>query len=485
MVVRFEFLWLLSSSSPSGFHGYRHHLLRSAFRFAAHFGSASAANIDIHGPPYFDSLALGDVGKKLKGICVSGRLREAVNNLCFEGLIADAGLYASLLQECVDLKDFKSGKRVHAHMVAVGFNSDEYLRTKLLILYSKCGDLFTAHQLFERMPDRNLVAWNSLSSGYVESGRHEEALGLYAGLRSEGVAPDQFTFASMLKACAASAKLEQGRWVHGGLIKSGIRGNVVVDSALVDMYCKCSSTTDARRAFDRSRVRNVVTWTALIAGYGQHGHVSEVLQLFHQMIGEGLRPNHVTFLAVLCACSHAGLVAEAWKYFNVMAAEYGMKPKAEHCASMVDLMARSGKLGEAHQFVNMLPFKHHSVLWGTLLGASRVHGHLQLATVAANRFFELEPDNAGKYVVLSNVYAARGLWRKVAEVREMMKENGIKKETACSWIQVQREVHAFLVGDKSHPRADEIYTTLKRITILLKDAGCHQFKRNPHGVSLL
>ncbi|KAF3783650.1 Pentatricopeptide repeat-containing protein [Nymphaea thermarum] len=478
MVVRFEFLWFLPSSSASAFHGHRHHLLHFPSRFAAHFSSTSGATIQRHGPPHFESSTLGDVGKKLKGLCVSGRLGEAVNILCSEGLVADGSLYASLLQECVDLKDFRSGRRVHAHMMVVGFTPDEYLRTKLLILYSKSGDLFTAHQMFDRMPDRNLVAWNSLISGYAESGRHEEALGLYAGMRSEGVAPDQFTFASVIKACAALAKLEQGRRVHGGLIKSGIKGNVVVGSALVDMYCKCSSISDARRAFDGSRVRNVVTWTALIAGYGLHGHVAEVLQLFHQMISEGLRPNHVTFLAVLCACSRAGLVAEAWKYFNLMAAEYGMKPKAEHCAAMVDLMARAGKLDEAHQFVKFLPFKHHSVLWGTLLGASRVHGHLQLATVAANRLFELEPDNAGKYVVLSNVYAARGLWRKVAEVREVMKENGIKKEPACSWIEVQREVHAFLVGDRSHPNADEIYRTIKRITILLKDAAARP--NDPH-----
>ncbi|XP_031490582.1 pentatricopeptide repeat-containing protein At4g16470-like [Nymphaea colorata] len=309
MVVRFEFLWFLSSSSAFAFHGHRHHLLHFARRFAAHFNSTSGATIHGHGPPHFKSSTLGGVGKKLKGLCVSGRLGEAVNILCSEGLVADGSLYASLLQECVDLKDFRSGRRVHAHMMVVGFTPDEYLRTKLLILYSKSGDLFTAHQMFDGMPDRNLVAWNSLISGYVESGRHEEALGLYAGMRSQGVAPDQFTFASVIKACAALAKLEQGRRVHGGLIKRGIKGNVVVGSALVDMYCKCSSTSDARRAFDGSRVRNVVTWTALIAGYGQHGHVAEVLQLFHQMISEGLRPNHVTFLAVLCACSRAGLIS--------------------------------------------------------------------------------------------------------------------------------------------------------------------------------
>ncbi|XP_058070709.1 pentatricopeptide repeat-containing protein At4g16470 [Magnolia sinica] len=409
--------------------------------------------------------------KTLKGLCFSGRLFEAVEILCRKGSPVNPQTYAFLLQECINLKDFKLGRRIHAQMIIVGFAIDEYLRTKLVILYAKKGDLETAHRLLAKIPERNLVSWNAMISGYVQKGLEEEGLNLYHGMRRVGLKPDQFTFASVFRACAGLATLEEGKQAHGVMIKTQIKGNIVVNSALVDMYFKCSSPDDGRRIFDKSSERNVVMWTALISGYGQHGCVEEVLGLFHRMIDEGFRPNYITFLAVLSACSHGGLITEGQMYFSSMTRDFKIKPSGEHYAAMVDLLGRAGRLDEAYDLVWKSPCKQHAVIWGALLGACRVHGDIELAKITAKRFFELEPENAGKYVVLSNAFAGFGLWENVAVVREMMKQSGMSKEPGCSWIEVQREVHTFFVGDKSHEQTEQIYEMIRELACILKEEG--------------
>ncbi|XP_010271319.1 PREDICTED: pentatricopeptide repeat-containing protein At4g16470 [Nelumbo nucifera] len=407
----------------------------------------------------------------LRGLCFSGRLTEAVDILCRTESLLDTEIYALLLQECIFRKEFKKGRRIHAQMVIVGFAPDEYLQTKLAILYAKNGDLETAHIMFDKISNRSLVSWNAMISGYVQKGLDETGLNLYHKMRQSGLIPDQYTFASVFRACASLATLEQGKRVHAVMIKSQLTENVVVNSALTDMYFKCSSPHDGHRVFDKTSERNVVTWTALISGYGQHGRVNEVLDLFNRMLHEGFRPNYVTFLAVLTACSHGGLINEGWKYFTSMSRDYGIRPRGKHYAAMVDLLGRAGRLNEAYEFVLNSPCEDHSVIWGALLGACRIHGNLELVKLAAKKFFELEPENAGKYVVLSNAYAAYGLWKHVAEVRKVMKVSGVRKEPGYSWIEVQGEAHTFAVGDKSHRQSEQIYEVIKELTCALKDAG--------------
>lgn len=384
----------------------------------------------------------------------------------------DPGTYALLLQDCIYRKEYKKGKRIHAQMVVVGFVPGDYLKIKLLILYSKAGDLGTAHILLEKLQEKSLVSWNAIIAGYVQNGIEEVGLSLYYQMRQSGLVPDQYTFASIFKACASLATLEQGKQAHGVLIKCQIKENVVVTSALMDMYFKCSSLSDGHRLFDTSVSRNVITWTALISGYGQYGRVAEVLHFFHMMNAEGFRPNYVTFLSVLSACSHGGLVDKGWEYFSSMERDYGIQPRGQHYAAMVDLLGRAGRLQEAYEFVLRSPCKEHSVIWGALLGACRIHGDMDLAKLAAKKYFELEPENAGKYVVLSNAYATFGLWDNVAKVRAVMKESGMIKEPGYSRIEVQKEVHVFHKGDKSHKQYKEIYEMIKAITWILKDVGC-------------
>ncbi|XP_020518872.1 pentatricopeptide repeat-containing protein At4g16470 [Amborella trichopoda] len=332
--------------------------------------------------------------KEVKNLCISGRLKEAIQKLWRKGpLMVSSDSYASLLQECINLKAFKLGRMVHAHMVVNGFSPDQYLRTKLVILYTKNRDLRTAHQLFIRMEERSLVSWNSMISGYVQISRFEKALELFFNMQLSSLVPDQFTFAPVFRACAQLAMLEQGRRIHAISIKRETKDNLVIATALIDMYCKCSSYEDARLVFDRMHERNVITWTALIVGYGQHGRGGEVFKLFREMVDAGFKPNYITFLAILCACSHRGLVNEGLEYFDLMVQHYKIRPRAEHCSAIVDLLGRAGRVNEAFEFAERLAFLDHSVIWGALLNAC--------------------------------------LWRDVSVVREMMRINRVKKESVA------------------------------------------------------
>lgn len=409
--------------------------------------------------------------KTLKDLCYSGRLREAIALLCGTEVMVEWQTYALLLQECIHTGAYAWGKKIHAHMVVVGFALNEYLKIKLLILYAKAGQLGTACILFDKLLQRSLISWNAMIAGYVQKGLGDMGLNLYFKMRCYGVTPDQFTFASVFRACATLALLEQGKQAHGVMVKCGIGQNVVVNSAMMDMYFKCSSPYDGHQVFSKSLDKNVITWTALISGYGQNGRVAEVLELFNKMIEEGMRPNYVTFLAVLSACSHGGLVDEGWNYFISMKKDFGIQPRGKHYATMVDLLGRAGRLEEAYKFVSSSPCKENSVVWGTLLGACRIHGDFELLKLSAKRFFELEPENAGKYVVLSNSYATYGLWENVSQVRGLMRDFGVKKDPGYSRIGVQNEVHFFCKGDNTHKDTENTYQRLKELTCVLVDNG--------------
>uniref|UniRef100_A0A7N0UD44 Pentatricopeptide repeat-containing protein n=1 Tax=Kalanchoe fedtschenkoi TaxID=63787 RepID=A0A7N0UD44_KALFE len=416
------------------------------------------------------SNAYGQLDRALKGLCATGRVREAIGLLCRSGFKIDSGTYCLLLQECIFRKEYTKGRRLHSQMIVVGHTPDEYLKTKLLILYAKSGNLRTAHIILNRLESQGVVSWNAMISGYVQMGFEESSLEFYHKMRESGEVPDQFTFASVYRACASIAKLEQGKQAHGVMIKTLVGENVVVNSSLMDMYFKCSNIDDARRVFEKSPLKNVITWTALISGYGLHGRVVEVLECFHKMIDEGFTPNYVTYLAVLCACSHGGLVNEGKEYFLSMTRDYNILPQGKHYAAMVDLYGRAGRLQEAYDFVQSSPCSKHSVIWGSLLGACRIHGDVNLARIAAKKYFELEPANAGKYIVLSNAYASCGLWDKVAKVRGDMKKSGMKKEPSYSRVEVQQKMHYFFMEDNSHEQTEEVYDLIKEMTSVLTNA---------------
>eukprot|EP01018_Ginkgo_biloba_P005740 Gb_18207 [translate_table: standard] len=343
--------------------------------------------------------------------------------------------------------------------------------TAIIAGYAQDGRVEDAHHMFNEMPERNVVSWNAIIAGYEQNGRAGEALELFAQMRQTDLNPNQSTFASILSACATLAALERGKQVHDQTIKMGYGSDLFVGNALISMYSKCGNVNEAHQKFDQMVDHDVVSWNAIIGGYAQHGNGKKVLELFQQMQRAGIKPDSITFVGVLSACSHAGLVDEGWHHFDSMTREWSLTPRSEHYACMVDLLGRSGYLDEAEDFVNNMPFEPDASMWGALLGACRVHGNLELGNRAAECLFRLEPQNAGTYVLMSHIYAAAGRWNDVAKVRMMMKDHRIKKPVGCSWIEVRNSVHVFVAGDRSHPLTEIIYATLEKLGRQMEDAG--------------
>lgn len=336
---------------------------------------------------------------------------------------------------------------------------------------AKCGNLDAARQLFDKMPEKNVVSWTAIMAGYAQLGYGEEALVLFYQMKQLGVEPDQLTFANVLQACACSALLSEGKQVHVHVIRSGFEWHFVLATALVDMYAKCGRIEDSHRIFDSMSARDVVAWNAMIAGYGKHGYARKALQLFEQMRQSGIRPTRISFTNVLSACSHAGLVDEGCYYFNSMTQDYNIIAESEQYACMVDLLGRAGRLDEALAFIQKMSIEPTADVWGALLASCRIHGNMWLGKLAAERLFKLRPDRAGTYVALSNIYSAAGRWDEAAKLRRLMNDRGVKKEPGYSWVQVKNRVHTFSVGDTAHPQIEHIYAMLDKLAGQMKTAG--------------
>jgi len=362
-------------------------------------------------------------------------------------------------------------KSVHCLVIKTGFENYKLVSNAIVDMYAKTGELNCAYAVFEKMLEKDVISWTSLVTGYAQNGSHEESLKIFRDMRIAGVNPDQFIVASILSACAELTLLEFGKQVHSDFIKSGLRSSLSVDNSLVTMYAKCGSLDDADAIFLSMHVRDVITWTALIVGYAKNGKGRHSLRFYDAMVSSGTKPDFITFIGLLFACSHAGLVDEGRTYFQQMKKIYGIEPGPEHYACMIDLFGRSGKLGEAKEILNQMDVKPDATVWKALLAACRVHGNLELGERAATNLFELEPMNAMPYVMLSNMYSAARKWDDAAKIRRLMKSKGIVKETGCSWIEMNSIVHIFSSEDRGHPREAEIYSKIDEIIIRIKEAG--------------
>eukprot|EP01018_Ginkgo_biloba_P012605 Gb_10908 [translate_table: standard] len=387
------------------------------------------------------------------------------------GMKLDQFTFPTVLNACASIPALVQGKQIHAVIIKSGFEPNIYVGNALIDMYAKCGTLEDACKVLNKMPDVDVVSWTALIGVYAQNGNGEEVLNLFCQMRWAGIKPDQFNFASVLSACASSIALEQGKQVHALVIKFKFESCSSVHNSLLTMYAKCGSVEDAHLVFEKMPTRDLVSWTAIIVGYAQNGRGKDALQLYEKMLQTGLKPDHVTFVGVLFACSHSGLVDEGHHYFNSMSQDHCIIPRTQHYACMIDLLGRAGYIGEAEQLLNKMPVEPDAIVWKALLAACRIHGNLELGKRAAESLFQLEPENAASYVLLSNIYAAAGRWDDVASVRRMMKDRGVTKEPGCSWIEVNKKVHAFLVEDKRHPQAVEIYAMLDRLARLMKEVG--------------
>jgi pentatricopeptide repeat protein len=322
------------------------------------------------------------------------------------------------------------------------------------------------------MKVRDVISWSAMIEGYAEHGPYKRALEVFQQMESHAsVKPNTVTFIGLLKACANQASQQSARLVHTWVAAAGLESNIRVGNGLINMYAKCGSIKDAYNTFNTMPEKDLVTWSAMIVGLGQHGYAREALQLFHQLISDGVKPDGVVFIGVLSACSHAGLVDEGLQYFFSMSRVHSIPPGDEHFGCVVDLLGRAGHLDEAEDFVNKMPLSPGGATWGAVLGACRLHGNVKLAERAAEFCFKLEPQNSAVYMSLSHVYATAGLWNKATSLRKLMKERGIRKEAGRSWIEVANKTHSFRSGDTAHPQIAEILSELDNLTTEMEEAG--------------
>ncbi|QHO11151.1 hypothetical protein HN51_068981 [Arachis hypogaea] len=375
------------------------------------------------------------------------------------------------LNACSHIGALKLGKEIHGHAVRTCLDAFENVRNALITMYSRCSDLRHAYIMFHRMEDKGLVTWNAMLSGYAHMDRSEEVSLLFREMLHKGVEPNFVTIASVLPLCARIANLQHGREFHGYIMKrEEFDKYLLLWNALVDMYARSGKVLEARRVFDLLSTRDEVTYTSMILGYGMKGEGQTALKLFEEMCKLNIKPDHVTMVAVLTACSHSGLVSQGQLLFKQMIDVNGMMPRIEHFACMVDLYGRAGHLNKARDVIIGMPCKPTSAMWATLIGACRTHGNTMMGEWAAGKLMEMKSDHSGYYVLIANMYADAGCWSKLAEVRSYMKNMGVRKAPGCAWVDVGNEFSPFVVGDTSNPHAYEIYPLIDGLNEVMKDA---------------
>ncbi|KAA8524478.1 hypothetical protein F0562_010901 [Nyssa sinensis] len=374
----------------------------------------------------------------ITGYAQSGNCVKALklfSNMHFSGMRPSEFTLVGVLNACSDIGAAGEGKQVHDYLVKMGFESQIYIMTALVDMYAKCGSVADARKGFDYLKEPDIVLWTSMIGGYVQNGESESALSLYCRMQMEGILPNELTMVNILKACSSLAALEQGKQIHARTIKYGFSLDVPIGSALSTMYAKCGILEDGNLVFTRMPVRDVVSWNSMISGLSQNGCGKEALELFEEMQLEGTKPDYVTFVNILSACSHMGLVERGWVYFKMMSDEFGIVPRVEHYACMVDILSRAGKLNEAKEFIESATIDHGQCLWRVLLSACRNYRRKE----------------------------------DVERVRRMMNIRGLSKEPGCSWIELQSQVHVFVVGDQMHPRIKEIRADIQRLNKLMMD----------------
>ncbi|KAF8667038.1 hypothetical protein HU200_053211 [Digitaria exilis] len=379
-----------------------------------------------------------------------------------EGIRPNHITYSSLLKVCANIGDQDSGRQIHAHCIKSCLADVNVVGNALVSMYAESGCMAEATQTFGQLYE-NMV---SFSCDFDGDGRNQD----YQIQRMD-VGISNFTFASLISAAASVGLLTKGQQLHALSLKSGFGSDRGIGNSLVSMYSRCGYLEDACRAFDEMNDHNVVSWTSMISGLAKHGYAEQALELFHDMVSAGVKPNDVTYIAVLSACSHAGLVKEGKEHFRMMQKDHWLAPRMDHYACMVDLLGRSGLVEEALDFINEMPCKADALVWKTLLGACKTHNNMNIGEIAANHVIELEPQDPAPYVLLSNLYADAGLWDQVARIRSAMRDKNLMKETGLSWMYVENTIHEFRAGDTCHPQAEEIYTKLDRLIRDIKGIG--------------
>lgn len=416
------------------------------------------------------------------------------------GVAPDYLTYPFLVKAAARLSNQESGVSVHAHIIKTGHESDRFIQNSLIHMYASCGNIIWAHKVFDRMQGKNLVSWNSildgyakcgemvlaqkifesmqerdvrswssLIDGYVKAGEYREAMAVFENMLAVGPKANEVTMVSVLSSCAHLGALEKGRMMHKYVVDNGLPLTMVLQTSLVDMYAKCGAIEEALyvfRSISKSQT-DVFIWNAIIGGLATHGLVEKSLKLFEEMQIVGIRSDEITYLCLLVACAHGGLVKEAWYFFESLV-KCGMTPSSEHYACMVDVLARAGQLTTAYQFICQMPIKPTTSMLGALFSGCIKHRNLDLAEIVGRKLIELDPNNDGRYIGLSNVYAVVKRWDDARSMREAMERRGVKKSPGFSFVEISGILHRFIAHDKTHPESEETYSMLSFIVYQMK-----------------
>uniref|UniRef100_A0A7N0UTY9 Uncharacterized protein n=1 Tax=Kalanchoe fedtschenkoi TaxID=63787 RepID=A0A7N0UTY9_KALFE len=454
----------------------------------------------------FDESPVRDVvcwTSMIDGYAKKGCLEEALDlfeRMLGEDVEPNEVTMISVLTACSKKRDLVLGKSIHRYVVKSSFRrnvnlsnalldmyvkcdcldaarevfdrmgvKDTFSWTSLVNGYAKCGQLESARRMFDMMPERNVVSWNAMIAGYSQNNLPSQAIDLFHDMVEAGLDPVEGTLVCVLSACAQSGCLDFGRWMHQFYVEERrVPLSVPLANAFVDMYSNCGDIDAAAAMFDEIPCKDLVSWNSMIVGYASHGYAEEALRCFDQMMSAGIKPDDITFVGVLSACSHGGLVTQGWTHFRNLEPVWGLRPKVEHYACMIDLLGRTGRLKEAYGLMIRMPMEPDIASWGALLNASRMHGNVELGKLAAEKLMVLDPNDSGIYSLLANLCAKRKRWDDVKMVRSMMRERGIKKTPGCSSIAVDSVVHEFLAADESHPQSSAIYEALNQMRLQAK-----------------
>lgn len=389
------------------------------------------------------------------------------------GIQPDLLTLLSLASIVAQLADRQKSSSVHGFILRRDWlMQDVAIGNAVVDMYAKVGTIDAARSVFEGLPTKDVVSWNTLITGYSQNGLASEAIEVYNIMEErEEIIPNQGTWVSILPAYSHLGALQQGMKIHGRVIKNCLHMDVFVGTCLIDMYGKCGRLDDAMSLFYQVPRKNSVPWNAIIFCLGIHGHGDKSLKLFEEMLGDAVKPDRITFVSLLSACSHSGLVDEGKHYFQVMQEEYGIKPSSKHYGCMVDLLGRAGHLEAAYDFIKNMPIEPDASIWGALLGACRIHGNVNLGKFASDCLFEVDSENIGYYVLLSNIYANFGKWEGVDKVRSLARDRGLRKTPGWSSIEINKKVDVFYTGNQTHPKYQEICEELRAMTPKMKSLG--------------
>ncbi|XP_057454229.1 pentatricopeptide repeat-containing protein At1g15510, chloroplastic [Lotus japonicus] len=386
-----------------------------------------------------------------------------------EGIMPDEITIASVLSACSCLCHLDMGMKLHEMAKQTGFISYTIVANTLIDMYAKCKSIDMALEVFHSTRDKNIISWTSIILGLRINNRYFEALVFFRDMMRR-LKPNSVTLVCVLSACARIGALGCGKEIHAYALRTGVSFYGFLPNAILDLYVRCGRMEYGWKQFF-SGDQDISAWNILLTGYAERGKGALAAELFQRMVESNIEPDEITFISILCACSRSSMVAEGLEYFNSMKYEYSITPNLKHYACVVDLLGRAGKLEDAYEFIQKIPMKPDPAVWGALLNACRIHRDVELGELAAENIFQEDTTSVGYYILLSNLYADNGKWDKVAEVRKMMRQNGLIVDPGCSWVEIKGTVHAFLSGDNFHPQIEEINALLERFYEKMKVAG--------------